>query len=921
MHIKTLRGTMKKLLFIALFFSILNATQHAENITTDSPFSAQARIPSPPMLDPSFLDNCFTTASEVSYKNKIEAQNPNHTNIWQRKLWSLDFFNQKNLPTVVGQLKDPQTFSTFYNNKGFRFLDLPIYMPEQGWRIPPELAQFKEVIQMAVEHERLCRPNFEKDHYVYITVDQGLVKPKKSQRRSGWHSDSYRKINTDTCPTNILTDHVYVISDSCPTLFIEGPTPLDRIDPQDIDQVLTAFNDYGKKQTTITYPNHTLLRLDPYCIHDAGQNKRPETLMRTFVKISFSTIKYCHLGNAFNYLFRYNWPMVPRQHVPYTKEALSLSSHHKDRNLYISIDPREIDFINNKSNVPWAKPKILKAIKKGLIYAEPAIEGEMAETKNATFLITINVAEKGDYKVQFADGDIGFVSEKRFHANYTPDPLHQNWYFPQKTIRYAVELTRDVCMHAPWGTLQYAKAGDYLVYVNIEDIYLVPRKLFKSTYSILDPSINLYEKIIADTKRHLDHLNRVGLGERAKKIKVYPYKCINNLNNIDLTPFNAHMEIPQEAINFNPHIKNTIITTDPSVSYNKPEDIERILDIRLYPVLRNLIRQNFIEIFLGTQAEMEAYYQSKDIEVLYTFEVPSSVLYYLARKNDGDHFIIMSNLSSRENVTAQLITLKLAGIPIEPIDIIGTEEHFSLLVEKDMQQLLEQIPALKVGNHILIIAGCGLRDKVADCIFNKFKHAINHAKEFTGSIVSLTHIPLHQPRNNISGFISLDLNYGEITEIITQSLLSQCNCTHVFTGSAGGYIPHDPIEEKPSIGIRIPVLHCINEKGETTTLNIDDKKSRFHLQISSIFLETYQWLEKAKQYGSSVDVETFYIMRAIQKYNEQHPINPVQADCGYFVSDYVGEKPLREYSNVYKDYDQILSDYLDKILHTSKMQQ
>lgn len=910
---------MKRIVLIILFFSVLYAKQHAENITTGSPFSEKARIPTPVMLDSSFLENHTTEDSRAFYKSQIEAINPHHKDIWQRKLWNLDFFNQKNLPVVVGQLKDPQAFSKFYINKGFRFLDLPIYMPDQGWRIPPELAQFKEVIQMAVEHERLCRPDFEKDHYVYITVDQGQVKPNKSQRRSGWHSDSYRRVDTSKYNANILTDHVYVIYDSCPTFFIEGPTPLGIIDPQNIGQVLTAFNDYGNRQAPVIYPNHTLLRLDPYCIHDAGQNTGSKTIERTFVKVSFSTIKYCHLGNAFNYLFRYNWPMVPRKDVPYTKEAMALSSHHKDRYLYIDINPHDINFINYKNDTLWAKPEILKAVKKGLIYAEPAVEGDMIETKRDNFLITINVAEKGDYKVWFDDGDVGFMSEKRFCSNYIPDPCHKNWYFPQKKVRYAVELTRDVCMQAPWGTLQYAQAGDYLVYLNDEDIHCVPKKLFEATYSILDSTVDLSEKIISNTRKHLEYLEELGLAERAKKIKVYPYIRISSSSNIDLTPFDARMEIPREAIDFNPHVKNTIITTDPLASYNNPEDIERILDIRLYPVLRNLIRQNSIEIFLGTQAEMEAYYQVKGIEILYTFEIPSSARYYLARKSDGDHLIIMAGLSSRENIVAQLITLKLAGIPIEPIDIVGTEEHFSLLVKNDMQQLLNQIPSLKVGNNVLIIAGCGLRDQVSDCIINKFEDAVNPSKTFTGSIISLTYIPLKERMNNVSGFISLDLNYGEITETITKLLLSECNCTHVFTGSAGGYIPNGQIEEKPSIGTRIPIRHCMNEKNEITTLGSVDKETRFHLHISSIFLETYKWLEKVKEYGSSVDVETFYIMRAIQTHNERHSMHQVQADCGYFVSDYVGEKPLREYSNVYKDYDFILDQYLEKIMNPGSM--
>jgi hypothetical protein len=171
------------------------------------------------------------------------------------------------------------------------------------------------------------------------------------------------------------------------------------------------------------------------------------------------------------------------------------------------------------------------------------------------------------------------------------------------------------------------------------------------------------------------------------------------------------------------------------------------------------------------------------------------------------------------------------------------------------------------------------------------------------------------PVNGIHGFISLNLNYGEITEEIIRLFLNHCECKYVFTGGAGGYIPHEENETKPAIGTRIAITRSMNEQGEIVTLGKivqENEASAMHLQIPSIFLETYEWLEGAKQRGTSVDVETFYIIRAIHNYNLENPLTPVEADCGYFVSDYVGEQALREYSRVYREYPSILSEFLRK---------
>lgn len=109
---------------------------------------------------------------------------------------------------------------------------------------------------------------------------------------------------------------------------------------------------------------------------------------------------------------------------------------------------------------------------------------------------------------------------------------------------------------------------------------------------------------------------------------------------------------------------------------------------------------------------MVTYYRLKQVQILFQFTIPSSAIYYLAEATNGELFVIMGGLVSRENIIAQLLTLKLADIQLNKIEIIGEIDHFTQLVHQDMHNLQNQIAGLKNGNNVLIVAGCVLEGTV-----------------------------------------------------------------------------------------------------------------------------------------------------------------------------------------------------------------
>jgi hypothetical protein len=159
------------------------------------------------------------------------------------------------------------------------------------------------------------------------------------------------------------------------------------------------------------------------------------------------------------------------------------SAHRKDRDTFIEINPRIINFNKDTCSVHWAKREIKTAIRTKPVYAEIANEGEMMYTMNDGFLITLLVAQKDDWKVSSSHHNKYFLNHNKLHTFYDPDPNNKGMFIPKPIKRRVVELTENVRLIGPWKTLQYAKKGDILMYINKDDIYAVPIELFNDEFS------------------------------------------------------------------------------------------------------------------------------------------------------------------------------------------------------------------------------------------------------------------------------------------------------------------------------------------------------------------------------------------------------------------------------------------------------
>lgn len=420
-------------------------------------------------------------------------------------------------------------------------------------------------------------------------------------------------------------------------------------------------------------------------------------------------------------------------------------------------------------------------------------------------------------------------------------------------------------------------------------------------------SENSWFKLISkETDEHCVYLESIGLGERAHYFKVKNFIYQDAPDTLVLDRFQV-MTLPDQFHAFDAKEKNTLFTQSDST---QEQEIKRALDIRLYPSMRRIIEKQGATLFLGSKVELQAYSASNKEKLIIEIEVPSSVKFYIALTQTGDPKVYMAGLVSHENLLQQLITLKLAGIEKQKITILGDTDHYKLICKADLAAFEKNASSYVAKRNVLIVAGCSLENNVCTTLDQTFSGKITLQK-FSGQIVSLTYaLSPHTP--NI-GFIVLNLNYGEICEEQVAFILEKFNCIGIFSGSAAGYIPQSEEEKLPAIGDRMLVHSARHHSGEVVAR--DKQYQKLHLHVPTIFVETFKWLEQAKKLGATtVDVETFYILRAVQRFQQMNPHIKLHIDIGVFISDYIGKKPLRSYNNVFARYPELLQDFIKEVL-------
>lgn len=189
-------------------------------------------------------------------------------------------------PTVVVPDFNPGWYEYMH------YLYLPVKMAGDPYvALPPRLDFLRVLVHGAIATE-------EWDGYVYVTARRGWASPDNPLNRPGWHTDGFGS-----------TDINFIWTDKFPTRFAVNPF----VDISD-SHVLSAKQFEHQVKTVVTYPERTVLRLDPFVVHATPEIPEPGG-ERSFFKISLGRERYNLLGNSHNYLLEYDWKMWSRSEI------------------------------------------------------------------------------------------------------------------------------------------------------------------------------------------------------------------------------------------------------------------------------------------------------------------------------------------------------------------------------------------------------------------------------------------------------------------------------------------------------------------------------------------------------------------------------------------------------------------------------
>lgn len=217
------------------------------------------------------------------------------------KPWSLEHLSENHVPVRIGSIKDKVAFG----KDVVSVLNMPIKMPQTDFRLPVELAQFKEMIQKMIDHEAEINPDLD-SFYAYITVDNSLARAGTTHRRGGIHIDG---VQGARYPVKIVPEHTYSSSNTLGTIFYNQTFNLKHLDPA-TQHVHAELERQARPENQFITKDFELYFWDSYSVHEANQATRD--VMRTFVRIEFSKKIYDGEGDTVSPLFKYNWPRIPR---------------------------------------------------------------------------------------------------------------------------------------------------------------------------------------------------------------------------------------------------------------------------------------------------------------------------------------------------------------------------------------------------------------------------------------------------------------------------------------------------------------------------------------------------------------------------------------------------------------------------------
>lgn len=156
---------------------------------------------------------------------------------------------------------------------------------ESTYHIPDNISQLVDSVISSINV--LSHYMYDNDYryYCYLTIKKMYVQPNGVGNRDGWHIDGFKS-----------DQHNFIWFDHIPTEVSIGEFELTN----DHDKSLIEMRD-ANHDNIIQLDCNTLYDLDQNIIHRPNINNSDKSILRTFIKITYSKELFNCFGNAWNY--------------------------------------------------------------------------------------------------------------------------------------------------------------------------------------------------------------------------------------------------------------------------------------------------------------------------------------------------------------------------------------------------------------------------------------------------------------------------------------------------------------------------------------------------------------------------------------------------------------------------------------------
>lgn len=139
------------------------------------------------------------------------------------------------------------------------------------------------------------------DRYCYLTIDQNLVVPGKTQREEGWHIDG---MQGDEVVEKKQADFQFIWADEIPTKFCTQIFDISNMNPS-IHNVFNYLGKQVKENYCYMLEKNKIYLMNPYHLHTA--TKSDKKTWRRFVRLSFTNTPITSVKMVVNPDMIYNY--------------------------------------------------------------------------------------------------------------------------------------------------------------------------------------------------------------------------------------------------------------------------------------------------------------------------------------------------------------------------------------------------------------------------------------------------------------------------------------------------------------------------------------------------------------------------------------------------------------------------------------